>query len=90
MEVKSMDLKNSVQTNKTKEATEPKKRLRDVVADIKTELRNISWTSKEELQVYTKIVVGATFFFGMGIYFVDLIIQGALNTLALLTRLLLG
>ena len=35
--------------------------------DVKAELRRITWTSKEELQVYTKIVVGATFALGLGI-----------------------
>ena len=53
----------------------------DFVGDIKEELKRISWTSPEELRVYTKIVVGITFFLGMGIYCLDLIIHGALSIL---------
>ena len=60
---------------------------RDFVGDIKDELKKIRWTSPEELKVYTKIVVGATFIFGMGIYFMDLLIQGLLNRLALIMPL---
>ena len=51
------------------------------VGDIKSELKKVTWTSKEELQLYTKIVVMATFLCGMGIYFVDLFIQGLLATI---------
>ncbi len=46
--------------------------IQEFMGDIKDELKKISWTSPEELKVYTQIVVGATFFFGMGIYFIDL------------------
>ena len=35
---------------------------------------------REELITYTKIVVGATFIFGMAIYLLDLIIQGTLDS----------
>jgi len=38
-------------------------------------------TSREELLTYTKIVVGATFVFGMTIYLLDLLIQGTLGSL---------
>lgn len=50
----------------------------EFVGEIKAELKRISWTSPEELRAYTKIVVGATFFCGMGIYFMDLLIQAGL------------
>lgn len=50
----------------------------EFIGEIKTELKRISWTSPDELKMYTKIVVGATFFCGMGIYFMDLIIQTSL------------
>jgi len=62
----------------------------DFVGDVKAEIGKITWTSREEMQTYVKVVVGATFFFGMGIYFVDLIIQGILNGLSVLTRLIGG
>lgn len=53
----------------------------DFVGDVKTELKKISWTTPEELQVYTKIVVAMTFFLGMSIYIIDLIIQSFLTGL---------
>lgn len=62
----------------------------EFVGEIKEEFKKISWTSPEELKVYTQIVVGATFFFGMGIYLLDLSIQGVLNGLALAIRLIGG
>lgn len=62
----------------------------DFVGDVKTEVGKITWTSREEMQTYVKVVVGATFFFGMGIYLVDVLIQGVLNGLSVLTRLIGG
>ncbi|SCA62735.1 Uncharacterized protein SCG7086_AD_00090 [Chlamydiales bacterium SCGC AG-110-P3] len=54
--------------------------------DVKSELGRITWTSKEELQVYTKIVVIATFVLGMAIYTSDLTIQSILNGLGVIFR----
>jgi len=62
----------------------------DFVGDVKTEVGKITWTSREEMQTYVKVVIGATFFFGMGIYLVDLLIQNVLNGLSVLTRLIGG
>lgn len=87
MEVKAMEQKKTQQTAihsaKDKETVAAQKKLQiaDFVGEIKAELKRISWTSPEELKTYTKIVVGATFFCGMGIYFMDLIIQAGLWTL---------
>lgn len=60
----------------------------DFISDVKAELYKISWTSPEELRVYTKIVVGMTFFLGMGIYVVDLLIQSFLSGLGFLFHLI--
>ncbi len=60
----------------------------DFVGDIKSEFSKISWTSKQELTVYTKIVVGATFIFGMLVYLSDLVIQRSLITLDAIFRLI--
>jgi preprotein translocase subunit SecE len=60
------------------------------LGDIKDEFSKISWTSSEELITYTKIVVIGTFLFGMGIYFMDLIIQGVLSGLSAFVHLLGG
>lgn len=63
---------------------------REFVGEIKDEFQKISWTSPEELKTYTKIVVGATFFFGIGIYLTDLVIHSVLNGLAMAIRLIVG
>jgi preprotein translocase subunit SecE len=62
----------------------------DLLGTIKDEFRKISWTNPEELLTYTKIVVIGTFFFGMGIYLMDLAIQGVLGGLGFLVRLIGG
>lgn len=84
VEVKTMEPKKNQQSilhsSKDKEAAAVQKKLQvaDFVGEIKAELKRISWTNPEELKTYTKIVVGATFFCGMGVYFMDLIIQASL------------
>lgn len=85
----------SVDTKKARKGAQPSssaqaKQATNFFADVKTEFKKITWTSKEELQVYTKIVVGATFVCGMGVYFIDLLIRGGLNTLEGLTRFIFG
>lgn len=67
-----------------------KRSLFTFVRELKQELRKVSWTTKEELKLSTKIVVGATFLFGLGIYFVDLIVKGCLDFVALVVRLIFG
>ena len=58
--------------------------------DIKEELRKVEWTSKQELIAYTKIVVVSMFLFGTAIYFIDLIIQGALSGINMLFKVFTG
>jgi preprotein translocase subunit SecE len=60
------------------------------LSDVKSELYKISWTTPEELKTYTKIVIGATFCFGMGVYITDLMIQLLLGTLESTIRLIGG
>ena len=88
-EVKSMEVKKPQQTIAA-DRTFTLKRGQEFVADIKSEIQKITWTSREELLVYTKIVVGATFAFGMAIYMLDLMIQGTLSTLNFLLNLISG
>lgn len=66
------------------------KRTQNFVSEIKAEIQRINWTSKEELQVYTTIVVVATFTFGMALYVVDLIIQLVLHNIASIIQLIGG
>ena len=73
---------------KDREAT-PSKVVKFLV-EIKQELKKVTWTSREELLVYTKIVVGATFVLGLGIFLFDIVIQNLLGSLEALTRLIIG
>ena len=58
----------------------------DWLGGVKAEFKKISWTSREELKSYTKIVVGATFVVGIGLYIIDLCIQGVLSGLSALVK----
>jgi len=56
-----------------------RKDLFTLISELKEELKKVSWTTKSELISATKIVVISVFVFGMGIYFADLLIKGALE-----------
>jgi preprotein translocase subunit SecE len=58
--------------------------------ELKEELKKVKWTTKDELILFTKIVVGSTFVLGLGIYAVDLTIKGVLTGFAALLHLILG
>ena len=58
--------------------------------ELKNELKQVTWTSKDELVLFTKIVVGATFAFGLGIYGIDLLIKGCLTGFKTLIHLIFG
>ena len=58
--------------------------------ELKNELRQVTWTSKDELVMFAKIVVGATFAFGLGIYGIDLLIKGCLTGFKTLIHLIFG
>lgn len=91
-EVKAMENRkqdNNAQVTKQAAALE-KFKLRDWIESLKTEIRSIHWTSKEELRVYTQIVVGATFFFGMGVYLIDVVIHGVMNLLSWAASFIVG
>jgi preprotein translocase subunit SecE len=62
----------------------------DFGREIKQELKKIEWTTKDELKSYTKIVVISTFLFGMGVYFIDLIVQTFLSGIHLIFKFLTG
>lgn len=87
-EVKSMEIKKPQQT--VNEQSFSVKRVQDFIADVKSEIHKITWTSREELLFYTKLVVGATFVFGMAIYALDLLIQATLGSLNFLLHLISG
>ncbi|MEI8366402.1 MAG: preprotein translocase subunit SecE [Parachlamydiaceae bacterium] len=63
---------------------------KNFIGSIKDEFKKISWTNPEELRLYTKLVVAMTFVCGMGIYFLDIIIQAVLSGLNVFMRLIGG
>ncbi len=65
-------------------------RLSVVIREFKEELKKVSWTTKDELKLFTKIVVTATFVLGMGIYVVDLLIKGCLQLIGNVVHLIFG
>ncbi len=73
-----------------KETQEVRARKIGYLQELKNELKQVTWTSKEELVGFTKIVVGATFAFGLGIYGVDLLIKGCLTGFKTLIHLIFG
>lgn len=88
VKTKTMDVKKNQFSSPKVEENAPVTtgKVVDFVGEIKSELHKISWTSPEELKVYTKIVVGMTLFLGLGIYLTDLIIQSFLHGLNLFLR----
>lgn len=87
-EVKSMDIKKTQQTTPTQILST--KRVQEFASEIKGEIQKITWTSRDELIFYTKLVVGATFLFGMAIYLLDLLIQASLVGLDFILRFISG
>ena len=60
------------------------------IRELKIELKKVTWTTKDELMLCTKIVIGSTFVFGMGIYFSDLLIKGVLDGFSAIIHLVFG
>lgn len=67
-----------------------KKRVFTFIQDLKEELKKVSWTTQAELIFSTKMVVGTTFFLGLGIYLIDLLIKGCLDTITLIVQSVFG
>ena len=70
----------------TGQTSKKKKRLFDYIQELKEELKKVSWTTKDELKLSTKVVIGAIFLFGLGIYLFDLVIKGCLDFIALVVH----
>lgn len=60
------------------------------IQELKEELKKVSWTTKEELKLSTKVVVLATFIFGLGIYLVDFVIKGGLELVRAFIHVIFG
>ncbi|MGZ3634012.1 MAG: preprotein translocase subunit SecE [Parachlamydiaceae bacterium] len=81
-----MDVKKTISV----ETPAKRKSVFDFVGNIKEEFSKITWTNPDELRLYTKLVVGATFVFGLGIYFIDLAIQSVLHLIGTLFHVIFG
>lgn len=58
--------------------------------EVQSELKKVTWTSKEELLFCTKTVILATFVFGFAIYLIDLTIRGGLDLAGVFVRMMFG
>lgn len=86
---------NSIETNKTQKKTTTitstkQGEIQSFLGDVKSEFKKISWTEKDELKTYTKIVVGATLISGFGVFCIDLAIRAGLDGLEAFVRLIFG
>ena len=69
-------------------AVKKKKRKGSFFQDIKEEMKKVSWTSKDELKICGKVVIGSIFVLGIAIYLVDLFIHLILDGIGNLVRLI--
>ena len=69
-------------------AKRKKIKTKNFIQEMKDEMKKVSWTTKEELRVCGKIVIGAIFILGLGIYIVDLFLRLFLNGIGNLVRLI--
>lgn len=60
------------------------------IQSLKSELGKVSWTAKPELINSTKVVVGSTFLFALGIYVVDVLVRQCVETVHVLARVVFG
>ncbi len=67
-----------------------KQQVTGFIRDLKDEVQKITWTTKPELVFCTKLVVGAVFAFGLGIYLIDLVVKGGLDTINSVIRFIFG
>ncbi len=96
VEIKSMEVKKTQPTiatpasPATEQTTFAWSDVVSFVGNVKEELRKITWTSPDELRVYTQITVGATFVLGLSIYLIDLFIQYSLMGISNIVRFIFG
>lgn len=76
-------------TNSPGKSPNPKKFF-SFFGEVKEELKKVSWTTKEELKLNTKVVVLATVFFGLVIYLMDFSIYSVLSLISKLAKLIGG
>jgi preprotein translocase subunit SecE len=89
VDVKSMDSKKTQKKTSTVSSAQQSD-VQNFFGDVKTEFKKITWTDKDELKAYTKIVVGATLICSFSVFFVDLAIRGGLTTFEAVVRFIFG
>ena len=67
-----------------------RKSLFGYVQELKDEMHKVSWTTKEELKLSTKVVIWSTFLFGFAVYIVDLCMKGALALIKTIVHFIFG
>lgn len=77
-------------SNLTPMSTSGKESRKHYFQDIKSEIKKISWTTKDELIFSTKLVVLSTVVFGLAIYFMEIVIRACLGFLGLIAKLIGG
>lgn len=90
LELKAMDVKKHEPLIATKGSEVRSFKMLAFFGNIKEEFSKITWTSPEELRLYTKVVVAATFLLGLAIYSIDLVIQGGLAVISGLFKAVFG
>ena len=68
----------------------PLKKAYEYFESLKAEFANIQWTEGGEVVTYAKIVVAATFFFGLAIYIADIVIHRLIGGFDVLFRWFVG
>jgi len=58
--------------------------------EVQKEIKKISWVSKKDLFMLTKVVLGATLICGFGIYLADITLQNALQAIYKIAHLVIG
>jgi len=66
------------------------KKVYEFFENCKAEFLKVQWTEGQEVWVYAKLVVFATFFFGLLLYVTDLVIHRSLMGIEAFFRLILG
>ncbi len=85
--VRKVKMQDEVDKHNTKPSQD---KLFSVISDFKAEIQKVTWTEKKELLSYTKVVMGCTFVFGLGIYLVDLAINTCMHGLSTLVKIIAG
>ena len=53
----------------------------EFVSDVRTELKNVSWPSKKEVQGTTAVVIAAVVIFGLYLWIVDIIVGMGIHSI---------